>query len=51
MPAPSTKISDVYELTAKIGKGAFGSVHRAKNKITGKVYAIKTISKISNSPE
>ena len=40
-----------YELGDKIGKGAFGSVYKAKNKISGEEFAIKVIDIDSNNKE
>jgi len=41
-PFSLSKISDFEEL-AKIGKGGFGSVWKVRNKLDGRVYAIKKI--------
>ena len=46
--APSSKPSSsdptsIYELGAKIGKGAFGAVHKAKDRKSGEIVAIKII--------
>ncbi len=38
-------ISDTYQVLNLIGKGAFGQVHRVRHRTSGKVYALKTISK------
>lgn len=41
-----------YEVLEKVGKGGFGSVHRARHRDTGKVVAVKyiDISAISSLP-
>ena len=41
-----TPIKDDYELTKKIGKGAYGSVYRSKEKSSGELRAIKVIEKV-----
>ena len=40
----NTDPTQLYELGAKIGKGAFGAVHKANDKKTGMVVAIKIIN-------
>ena len=40
---------DIFEIGEIIGEGAFGEVYRAKEKKTGKTYAIKKIKRKSNN--
>jgi len=45
-PLSSTSFDDVYEFTGELlGEGAYAKVRAARNKKTGKVYAVKGINK------
>ncbi len=44
-------IADTYQVLGMLGKGAFGEVHKVRHRVTGKVYALKTISKSGCSEE
>ena len=39
------QIRDDYKLDAVLGKGSFGTVRKARNKVTGENVAVKVISK------
>lgn len=34
-----------FDLIGKLGKGAYGTVHMAKNKKTGKLFALKEVDR------
>ena len=36
---------DVYQVTEKLGKGAFGSVWKAEHKVSGDEFAVKIIDR------
>ncbi|KAI9487520.1 MAG: kinase-like domain-containing protein [Benjaminiella poitrasii] len=36
---------ELYEIIEQIGDGSFGTVHKAKNKISGKLYAVKIMKR------
>ena len=38
-------IKDTYKIIGTIGKGAFATVKKAKNRATGVEYAVKVLSK------
>ena len=40
-------LRDNYECTKQLGKGGYGKVYQVRNKITGKVYACKKLSKLN----
>lgn len=39
------KLTKKYEIQGTIGRGAFGEVHKARNKINKEIYALKIIHK------
>ena len=39
-------LRDNYESIKQLGKGGYGQVYRVRNKITGKMYACKKLSKL-----
>ena len=39
-------LKDVFESTKPLGKGGYGKVFQVRNKITGKLYACKKLSKL-----
>ena len=41
------KLRDAYKISKKVGEGAFSSVRRIKNRVTGEKRAVKTIHKKS----
>jgi hypothetical protein len=41
--APVNMVRD-YEVEAKLGKGAFGVVHRVRHRVSGKVFAMKELT-------
>ena len=40
-------LKDNYECTKQLGKGGYGKVYQVKNKISGKLYACKKLSKLN----
>ena len=40
-------LKDVYESTKPLGKGGYGKVFQVRNKMTGKLYACKKLSKLN----
>ena len=40
-------LRDNYECTKQLGKGGYGKVYQVKNKISGKLYACKKLSKLN----
>ena len=42
------KLRDAYKISKKVGEGAFSSVRRIKNRVTGEKRAVKTIHKKFN---
>ena len=44
-------IKETYKIEGTIGKGSFATVKKAKNRFTGKTYAVKVLSKKKMSEE
>lgn len=41
----SNDVRELYDMIKVVGKGAFGTVHLARHKVSGKHYAIKVLDK------